>query len=136
MSYVQPILEDIFIVRRNSRIIRTVVSTVLVILSLAGCSKPQGNVKEVKVDAISKPAEDPWEKSKASEKEKERFRKQVAEQAEFFAKQSQSVYASKKSQDQSIWAKLWPWGRKKDPEKPKMSLKEYKFTAEYPNRHQ
>jgi ABC-type metal ion transport system substrate-binding protein len=74
---------------QKSRIARAVVLTVLMILGLAGCSKPQGQVKEVKVDAISKPAEDPWKASKASDQEKERFRKQVADQAEFFRQTEQ-----------------------------------------------
>jgi hypothetical protein len=121
---------------RNSRIAGAVVLTVLMSLSPMGCSKPQGNVKEVKVDAIGKPAEDPWKSSKAPEQEKARFKKQVAEQAEFFAKQSNSAYASgKKPEDKSIWAKLWPWGRKKEDEKPKFNVKEFKFSAEYPNQH-
>lgn len=106
----------------------------LVILGGTGCSQHQGDVKEVKVDAIGRPpAAGSPEASKASEKEKERFRKQVADQAEFFAKQSQSVYASGKKPEKTIWEKLWPWGRKKEADNPRMDLKEFKFTAEYPN---
>lgn len=108
--------------------------TASMIFLTAGCSQPQGGVKEVRVDA-AKQSPNAWEASKASEKDKERFRKQIADQAEFFAKQSQSVYASgKKSEKKSLWETLWPWGRKKDdPSHPKMELKEFKFSAEYPN---
>jgi hypothetical protein len=117
-------------VKISSPIRWVVALTAPMIFMAAGCSKPQGGVKEVRVDA-ARPTPNAWETSKASEQDKERFRKQVAEQAEFFAKQSRSAYASSQKKEKSIWEKLWPWGRKKITDK--MDLKEFKFSAEYPN---
>ena len=87
-----------------------------------------GNGCETKSSVVTQ------EKPKATEltPAEKRFNSKVVDQATFFAKRSQSIYATKK-ESVPWWRKLWPWDQKTKSSEPKMKMNKEQLSAKYQN---
>jgi len=103
----------------------------LVLGSIVGCAQNKKSPEATATVKSTSPSEEP---PKLSPEEKQ-FNAKIADPAKMFAEKSHEIYTSTSysKPKKPWWTILWPWGQNKKGEQRKMDLKNFKFTATYPN---